>query len=328
MTRFPQPNGAQRQRGIAAVTALLVVALATMLAADLAWELHLDIRRSESQLLHNQAMQFALGAEIMAADALRNDFEEDQAANEYCDYPDEGWGTEMTLPFEGGTVRGRLTDMQGRFNLNNLAPNGRKNEDAYQQFLRLLETLGLERELAPRVLDWIDPDQTEEFGGAEDGTYTSKIPPYRAANTWFTTTSELLAVEGIIDPEDPSAARYDLLERYVSALPPGEKVNVNTAEDPVLLSFATNSGATDADPLKANRPYCALLTGSGDNAFMDDAEGLVTAEFTNKYLEVASNFFQLKVLVTLGTSQLTMYSLLHRDSNGVVTTSLRYFDTK
>ncbi len=61
---------------------------------------------------------------------------------------------------------------------------------------------------------------------------------------------------------------------------------------------------------------------------MDDAEGIVDVNFSNEYLDVASNFFQLKVLVTLGTSQLTMYSLLHRDSNGVVTTSLRYFDTK
>ena len=318
----------KRQRGIAAITALLVVALATMLAADLAWELHLDIRRSESALLHNQARQFALGAEIMAMDALRNDFEDDQAANEFCDFPGEGWDTEMTLPFEGGTVRGKLTDVQGRFNLNNLAPRGTRDDKAFEQFVRLLEVLSLERELAPRVVDWIDPDQTEEFGGAEDGTYTSKTPPYRAANTWFTTTTELLAVEGVIDPEDPSAERFELLERYVAALPPGEKLNVNTAEDPVLLSLATETSLSDAEPLRANRPYCSLLTGSGDAAFGDDAEGIIDPNFTNEYLDVATNFFQLKVLVTLGTSQLTMYSLLHRDSNGIVTTALRYFDTK
>ncbi|MFW2406040.1 MAG: type II secretion system minor pseudopilin GspK [Gammaproteobacteria bacterium] len=320
--------GDRRQRGIAAVTALLVVALATMLAADLAWELHLDIRRSETQLLQAQATEFALGAEIMAIEALRRDFEDDQEQNEFCDYPGEGWDTEMTLPFEGGTVRGSLSDMQGRFNLNNLAPEGRKDEVIVNQFGNLLDVLDIPRELVPRVVDWIDPDQTEEFGGAEDNTYTSRLPPYRTANTWFTTTSELLAVDGFIDAEEPGPELYKALERYVSALPPGEKINVNSAEGPVLVSFAADSGAADAEALQANRPYCNLLTGSGDNAFMDDAQGIVDPEFTNKYLEVASNFFQLKVLVTLGTSQLTMYSLLHRDSNGVVTTSLRYFDTK
>ncbi|MGI9342926.1 MAG: type II secretion system minor pseudopilin GspK [Gammaproteobacteria bacterium] len=315
-----------RERGIAAITALLVVALATMLAADLAWELHLDIRRSETALLQNQARQFALGAEILAIEALVADFEEDQTANEFCDYPGEGWDTETTLPFEGGTVRGKLSDAQGRFNLNNLAPTGVKDAEAFDHFVRLLELLGLERELAPRVVDWIDPDQSAEFGGAEDDTYTAKTPAYRTANTWFTTTTELLAVEGVIDPDEPGAERFDLLERYVAALPPGEKMNVNSVEDPLLESFAV-AGADPAS-LRANRPYCSLLTGSGGKAFMDDADGIVDVEFTNKFLDVSTNFFQLKVLVTLGTQQLTMYSLLHRDNNGVVTTSLRYFDTK
>jgi len=324
----PRDIGVHRQTGIAAVTALLVVALATMLAADLAWELHLDIRRSESLLLRNQAKQFALGAEIMAMEALRQDFEDDEENNEFCDYPGEGWDTEMSLPFEGGTVRGQISDVQGRFNLNNLAPDGNKDTVAFEQFERLLEALDLERELAPRVLDWIDPDQAEEFGGAEDNAYTALTPPYRAANTFFTTTSELLAVQGVIDLEEPSGERFKLLERYVSALPPGEKINVNSAEDPVLLSFAGAAGAANAEPLRANRPYCSLLTGSGDGAFMDDAEGVVTPDFANEFLEVSSNFFQLKVLVTLGSMQVTMYSLLHRDGNGAVTTSLRYFDTK
>jgi len=318
----------QRQSGIAAITALLVVALATMLAADLAWELHLDIRRSESLLLRNQAQQFALGAEIMAIEALRQDFEDDREANEFCDYPGEGWDTEMTLPFEGGTVRGQITDIQGRFNLNNLAPNGSKDPRAYEQFERLLETLDMDRELAPRVLDWIDPDQAEEFGGAEDNAYTSMTPPYRTANTWFTTTTELLAIQGMVDPEEPTNDRFELLERYVSALPAGEKANVNSAEDPVLLSFTTNPSAANAELLRSNRPYCTLLTGSGDGAFMDDADGYVEPVFANESLAVSSNFFQLKVLVTLGSMQVTMYSLLHRDSDGEVTTALRYFDTK
>ena len=67
----------RRQRGIAAITAVLVVALATILAVNLAWELNLDIRRTEVLLQHTQARQFALGAEMIAADALRRDFEND-----------------------------------------------------------------------------------------------------------------------------------------------------------------------------------------------------------------------------------------------------------
>ncbi len=93
--------------------------------------------------------------------------------------------------------------------------------------------------------------------------------------------------------------------------------------------MSANSGSQDATPLRANRPYCFILAVQENSAaFMDDAKGLITPEFATRYLEVGSSFFQLKVLVTLGTTQLTMYSLLYRDANGLVTTKLRYFDTK
>jgi general secretion pathway protein K len=319
-----------RQQGIAAITAVLVVALATILAVNLAWELNLDIRRTEVLLQHTQARQFAIGAEMIAANALQTDFENDLEDEAECDYPGEEWDTELTLPFEGGSVRARLTDMQGRFNLNNLILNGARNDEAYSQFSRLLNILDLDQDIAAKVLDWIDPDQIPELGGAEDGVYTSKIPPYRTANTWFTTTTELLAIDGVIDPDDPNSEVFETLERYVAALPPEQKINVNTAEDPVLLSFSTNPGSTDAERLKANRHYCEIGNAAEDESsgFRADAKDIVDDKFITNNLDVRSNYFQLKVLVTLGTAQLTMYSLLFRDANGVVKTSLRYFDTK
>lgn len=291
----------------------------------------MDIQRSESMLLRNQAMQFAYGAELMAADGLRKDFEADAEDNQHCDYPGEGWDEEITLPFEGGTVRGKITDMQGRFNLNNLIVAGKKDQESVDFFSRLLEQLSLDPTLAAKVLDWIDPDQVEEFGGAEDGVYTAQIPAYRTANTWFTTTSELMAVDGFIDPQATEQKQdiFHLLERYVAALPGTNKINVNSVEDPILLAFSKDSGSRDAAPLRANRPYCDLLAADGtEGSFMADAGDRIDADFANKFLDVGSSFFQLKVLVTLGTTQFTMYSLLYRDSNGLVTTKLRYFDTK
>jgi len=326
-----QRHPPKQQRGIAAITALLVVAIATILAAELAWDLHVDIQRTESMLLRNQAIQFAIGAELMAADGLRKDYESDAEDNQHCDYPGEGWDEEITLPFEGGTVRGKITDLQGRFNLNNLLVNGVKNQEAVDFFGRLLQQVELDPGLATKVLDWIDPDQAEEFGGAEDGAYTLQTPPYRTANTWFTTTTELMAVDGFIDPLAPENEKdkFRLLERYVAALPSGQKINVNSAEDVLLLAMSKDSGSRDAAPLRANRPYCDLLAADGtEGSFMADAKDVIDENFANGYLDVGTSFYQLKALVTLGTTQLTMYSLLYRDSNGLVTTKLRYFDTK
>ena len=57
----------------------------------------------------------------MAADELRKDFEQDaEELGEACDDLTERWNTDLTFPVDGGTVRGKLSGMQGRFNLNNL----------------------------------------------------------------------------------------------------------------------------------------------------------------------------------------------------------------
>jgi general secretion pathway protein K len=320
-----------RQRGIAAITAILVVALASILAVELAWELNLDIRRTENMLLRDQARQIALGAELMAADELRKDYEKDAENELFCDDLTERWNTDLIFPVDGGTVRGKLSGMQGRFNLNNLiiAKTNKKDPDANRQFRDLLTVLELDTEIAPKVLDWIDPNQVPEFGGAEDGVYTAKSPPYLTANTWFTTTTELLAIDGFVDPAEPDPGTFKLLERYVAALPPGTMINVNTAEDPVLASFAKEGASlATAERLRANRPYCVLMDTTPEIDFMNDADGIVDPNWANEHLQVTTEFFQLKVAVTLGTAQLTMYSLMHRDPQGLVTTRLRYFGTK
>lgn len=321
-----------RQRGVAAITAILVVALATVLAVDLAWELTLDVRRTENMLLRDQAVQIALGAEIMAMDELRRDFEQDAESGDFRDDLTERWNTDISFPVDGGgTVRGKLSDMNGRFNLNNLIVNGAKNADTNAQFSRLLTVLELDPEIAPKVLDWIDPNQIAEFGGAEDDVYTSKTPPYLAANTWFTTPTELLAVDGFVDPADPDPAIFKLLERYVSALPSGTKINVNTAECPVLDAIPEQLSAGICEQVQAERPLSAILVDDSNDkvSFMDIAEGLVDPGWAENNLQWWTDYFQLKVAVTLGTTELTMYSLLHRDpQQGIVTTRLRYFDTK
>ena len=51
--------------------------------------------------------------------------------------------------------------------------------------------------IADSAVDWIDPDSNEELNGAEDAYYTNLPVPYQAANAWFSSASELLAVKGM-----------------------------------------------------------------------------------------------------------------------------------
>ena len=133
-----KPERPGRQRGVALITAVLMVALATMLAVDVGFRGFLDQRRSGTLFALDQGYEIALGAEAWAADFLRRDLIETRT-----DHLGETWARPLPpLPIEGGTVEGRLEDLQGRFNLNNLVhADGTANPQAVQQLGQSAERL-------------------------------------------------------------------------------------------------------------------------------------------------------------------------------------------
>lgn len=285
------------QRGVAVLMAVLVVAVGTILAVNVMWEATLNIRRTESALAADQALLYLQGAEAWAADILAQDLEDSQEH----DHLGEDWATALQpLPIEGGSIVGRLEDLQGRFNLNNLG----NDEIAMQQLQRMLKVLDLDPQLAYAVADWLDDDRDIRFpGGGEDDTYTRRTPPYFAANTAITTPSELMALEGF-DRETFAA-----LAPYVAALPRGTDINVNTASNVVLASLSDDISLSLADSLIEER--AGVEFPDIDRTF----EGLVEPEMLSR-IDGVTQYFMLTVTVTLGTNQLTMRSVLRRDESG------------
>jgi general secretion pathway protein K len=105
-TRARPATPPARQRGVALITAVLVVALATMLAINVTFRGMLDQRRSANLFAFDQGFEVALGAEAWAADFLRKDAQETQQ-----DHLGETWAQSMPpLPIDEGvgTVEGRL----------------------------------------------------------------------------------------------------------------------------------------------------------------------------------------------------------------------------
>lgn len=312
----------RRQRGIAALTAILVVAIATVLAVNLLWETSVDLSRTENLLLQDQARQFDLGGEAFARYGLEEDGRDDGPNG--IDSADEAWARPLVFEIQGGRLQGVLSDLQGRFDLNSLVkPNGERNDDAAEQFRRLLTLLPLERPLDPgtaeslveSAMDWIDRDQSPQLNGAEDDEYTGRQPPYRPANYWLTSPSELLAVRGYT-PEI-----YAALAPHVAALPPGPqgawKINVNTATPQVLASLAENQTLENAEPL-VNRGFQSV------DEFIQESGFDVSPD----RLSISSGWFLLTVTASIGTTESTMYSLLERTGTNrdVVRTRLRSFD--
>jgi general secretion pathway protein K len=295
---------ATRQHGVAVLSAMLVVAIGTMIAVNLMWYASLDLRRTTSALAADQGLFYLHGAEAWAGDILR----QDQVSSIQSDHLSEIWATELPpIPVDGGVISGRIEDLQGRFNLNNLVtPQGGEDQLARRQFERLLESLQLDAGIAGVALDWLDSDSESTFPfGAEDDAYARFDPPYRTSNTIITSPSELLAMNGV-DFES-----YQLLLPYVSALPSGTMLNVNTASDLVLASLS--------DEIDLSRSASLIEERNGAN-FSDinaSFEGDVEPD-TLMRIDGVSQYFLLRASVAIGTNQFTMYSVLQRDNSGVV----------
>jgi len=317
MTHDPMRHSG-RQRGVALITAVLMVALATMLAVDVGFRGFLDQRRSGTLLAMDQALQVALGAEAWAADFLKRDLQDSQT-----DHLGEIWARPLPpLPIDGGSVEGRLEDMQGRFNLNNLVnPDGTSNPEAVKQLERLFAMLEIEPAWASAVADWIDADTQPGFpDGAEDSVYTGQSPPHLTANMPVTRVSEIMVL-----PEF-GAERYSKLKPYVTALPVGTPLNVCTASGIVLDALSENAREFGLNPqdLGNRRKDACFPT-------LDDLRGSLGSEAYDKLknsLTESSSFFRATVWVTIGTTDFTLYSLLARGDGGAVRPYLRSFGTE
>ncbi|MDY6992985.1 MAG: type II secretion system minor pseudopilin GspK, partial [Pseudomonadota bacterium] len=217
-------------RGVALITALLVVALTTVLAVAMMTQQQLTIRRTMNLINRDQAYCYALGAEQWSQQLLLRDDPE-------IDSLDEHWATPLPpLPIPGGSLQGQLEDLQARFNLNNLILSTPESLTAELKFFeRLLSVLELPTSLAQVVLDWLDDDITPQVPhGAEDDRYLIKTPAYRAANGLFKSPSEIRLLAGI------DAQKYEKLIPYISTLPTLTAININTAPLPILRALTDN----------------------------------------------------------------------------------------
>lgn len=313
-----------KQAGIAVLTAILVVTIATVLAVNLLWQASINLRRTETLLLQDQARQWNLAGEDYAKYWLAED--SPARGGNRIDTLQDDWARPVAFELDVGTIQGQLEDQQGRFNLNGLiSADGQPSKEIANQYQRLLTLLPLDPPLDPgtagaltdATIDWIDKDQFPGPEGAEDDRYTSRLPPYRSANYWFTSASELLAIEGYT-PEI-----YAALRPYVGALPPAadgqaRTLNINTARDLVLASLVEGLTPLDVEPF-LNQAY------EDPSEFTTDFSAGGKTIPPEILLGVQSDWFLLTVTASIGSLQSTMYSLLERKDQDV-RTRLRTFD--
>ena len=299
-----------RQRGVALITALLVVAIAASVATALARQQQLTIQRSTNVLNTEQAWLYALGAEAFARQVLRRDAEEGDS-----DHPGEGWATLVPpTAIDGGALFGRLDDLGGRFNLNNLVGDAGPDTAQVALFQRLLIQLELPAATVWNVVDWLDSDQDPApLGGAEDLEYLRREPAYRTAGRPLTSPSELMLIDGI------DMAAYRRLEPYVTALPGVTPLNVNTATEPLLRALSERFDESTAEQLVVDGEEDAYAS---VDAFLDQVEALAGEEVRTALAElplaVGSRHFLFSGEARFGRGRVRLASLLVRDDRDVV----------
>jgi len=335
-----------RSQGIAIITVLLVIALATITIASMVGRQQLDLRRERNEAYIQQARSLAISGEKFATAVLFRDVE--QGARENTDSLDDDWAQTLPpVPIDNAAIEGCVVDMQGKFNLNNMVDAEGKPAQIYvDQFDRLLQELNIDRVKLQAVVDWIDLDVNALApDGAEDDYYSGLSPAYRAANASFVSVSELQLVKGFSTQVAEEQADYDRLLPHIAALPTTAgpvPVNVNTATPQVIASLSEFLQPLGADLSRwdteayADYPACENIfdlaaeeltntlekerdtTPYESTLIFEESAAPESAEVIAEpgSFDVRSRYFQVRIDVTTEGIKLTQYTLMERDPEG------------
>lgn len=297
-------NALVRQQGVAIITALLIVAIATTVSVSISTRLQLDVRRTGNMIAGEQAYLYALAAENWSRRILETDRE-----NNEIDHLGENWAIELPpIPLEGGYIKGKLTDLQSCFNLNTLSEDSPDNPVARTRLERLLRNLKIDQGLVQAIIDWIDADlQTTIPDGAEDAYYMNLERPYRAANGPILSSSEMRLIRGFDDPRI-----YQILFPHVCAFGIPAPININTATEEVLRSLAEDVSLSDVANIIKQRSEEAFNSIEEFTKF-NDLGGAITG---TESLSVNTEYFMLTVESTIGQIRLFTHSVIHRNNEG------------
>ena len=234
----------RRERGVAVITAILIVAVAASAAA---------MMLSQQSAMIDQALMVSSRAQAdlyaqAGVDWARGVLAEDARRTRDVDTLAEGWAQPIAaLPVDRALVAGSIADEQGRFNLNNVMNGNQPSAPDIRMLREILGHVGLAPDLAEAIVDWIDADpDLAGSGGAEDAFYLGLQRPYRAANRPMVQLEELYRVRGF------DAAAVAKLRPWVTALPIRTATNVNTAGD-VVIAALLGVGRDKAAGLVAER---------------------------------------------------------------------------
>jgi len=296
------------EHGAALVTVMLAITLLTVLVVEFAYSTQIDQHLAYNAVRSLQATYLARSGINFALIALKKD---GQASG--IDTLSEDWARALPpLPAGEGTVTIRITDEQGKLNLNVLRNNnGTINMQWRQVAERLVMRRGLEPNLLDPLLDWLDQDDFPEPRGAEKSEYLHQSPPYVARNGALFTLGELGRIAGFT-PEIRQR-----LEEVITVLPSNvTKINENTASHDVLSALLPSVDLDTLDAFLTSR----LETPSHGRNDLRERLGLPprTQEDGLNLTSPRSEFFSILALAAIGPVQQLLRVTVQRRAGDVL----------
>jgi general secretion pathway protein K len=279
-----------RERGVALIMALLIVALVTAIVVEVSWRFSLSMARNENRWHGAQARAYLEGGEQLARKVLLDDAIDPETSQ--TDAPWEPWAQESpAMPTEEGWVRGKLEDGNSRFNLNTLVPpqgqppggqpGGQPGiqppgtqppiqpltaadfyNEPQRRLARFLQTITLEKEgpmpqqmafeIVLAITDWIDQDSTIAQGGMGDaGAEAGDYESLDPPVIIANTYMTSISELSLVKGVTPEIFR--ILEPFVIALPPeGFTMNINTIRPELVRAFNVKDNLMPLDQALAD----------------------------------------------------------------------------
>jgi general secretion pathway protein K len=289
-----------RLRGAAIVLAMLLAALAAAVAVSVfadqqRWNRTVEHRRDQVQAQALAVAGVQWGRQILYDDAQRS----------AIDHLREPWAMALpAIPLDNGEVRGAIIDAQSRLNVNALGEDGSRADVERSRIARLFAQRGGPVGAIAAIADWIDRDAVAREGGAEDAFYLSRGAPGLAAN------AQALRVADLVDVKGVAPGALAAVAPFLTALPAGTPVNVNTASPEVLAAIADKLDGDALAKLVAARAQSPFNTLAEFRAQLPSGAALPDDET----LAVKSSYFYVTIEARQGATRARARALLHRRS--------------
>ena len=230
------PSHLKNQKGSALIITLLLITILVGLVVDFVYEVYIDSSSLSNWSNAQKASLVAKSGQTLSTHYLTK-------VNNYT----YTYTKELVLPVlidlgPDTSLYIKVEDENSKFNINSIINDrGSTNEDALASLKKLLEYLNINPDLSLAIADWIDPDSEPRLSDSENV----------AKNTYFWSVDELKSVNGM------TADIFNKLSPYVTVYGDG-RINVNTAELPVLVSLSGDMTETFANNIiesRKNKPF-------------------------------------------------------------------------